>query len=143
MVWVWILVLLVLISWLWALILNTREKKRVTRFSRFISENAEAIMNGSSREFEGDTYRYDTVLVQYQFAVSLISVSMTRGTCLRPKKDKIWLLPSCIFISLFGGWWGLPWGPYHTILSFINNAKAREITVRELINPTTTQDSFS
>ena len=139
MIW-FIIVSLVLISWIGAFILNTRENKRSKRFSQFLAQNAEALMNGSSLEFEGDTYRYDTALVQYQFAVSLISVSMTRGTCLRPKKDKVKMLIFCTFISLFGGWWGIPWGPYYTVVSFINNAKAREVTIRELIGSAMKQE---
>lgn len=128
-----LIILLVLGSWIWALVLNIQESKRLKRFSQFIAENAEAIMNGSSREFEGDVYTRDTKLVQYQFAVSLIAISMSRGTSLRPEKDKTWLLLSCTLISLFGGWWGIPWGPYYTIRSFIENGKAKEITIQQLI----------
>ncbi len=132
MIWA-IIVFLVLASWIGALVLNLKEKKRSDRFNKFLAENAEALMNGSSLEFDGDTYRYDTALVQYQFAVSVISMSMTRGTSLRPKKDKIWLLIICTLISALGGWWGIPWGPYYTVVSFINNAKAKEVTVQQLI----------
>lgn len=128
-----IIVILVLASWLWALILNMREKARSKRFSEFIVENAEALLNGGSREFEGDMYSLSTKLVQYQFAVSLIAISMTRGTSLRHEKDKKWLLLSCTLISVFGGWWGIPWGPYYTIVSFIENGKAKEITVQQLL----------
>ena len=128
-----IIILLVLASWLWALIFHTREKKRLKRFSEFIVENAEALVNGSSCEFEGDMYSLSTKLVQYQFAVSLISLSMTRGTSLHPEKDKKWLLLSCTLISALGGWWGIPWGPYYTILSFIENGKAKEITIQQLL----------
>lgn len=139
MIWFFI-VLLVIASWICAFILNSKEKKRSNRFSKFLAENAEALMNGSSLEFDGDTYRYDTALVQYQFAVSLISVSMTRGTSLRPKKDKVKMLILCTFISLLGGWWGIPWGPYYTIVSFINNGKAKEVTIRDLILSVTKQN---
>lgn len=128
-----IIFILIIGSWIGAFILNSKEKKRSDRFSKFLAENAESLMNGSSLVFEGDTYRYDTALVQYQFAVSLISVSMTRGTSLRPKKDKVKMLLICTFISLFGGWWGIPWGPYYTIVSFINNGKAKEVTIQQLI----------
>ena len=117
----------------WSLYPEHEGKEAFRRFSKFLAKNAEALMNGSSLEFEGDTYRYDTALVQYQFAVSLISVSMTRGTSLRPKKDKVKMLIFCTFISLFGGWWGIPWGPYYTVVSFINNAKAKEVTIQQLI----------
>lgn len=127
------IVCLVLASWLWALIFHTREKNRLKRFSQFIAENAETLLNGGSCEFEGDKYSLSTKLVQYQFAVSLISISMTRGTSLRPEKDKVWLLLSCTIISALGGWWGIPWGPYHTILSFIENGKAKPVTLQELL----------
>lgn len=139
MIW-FIIVSLVLISWIGAFILNTRERKRSDRFSKFLAENAESLMNGSTLKFEGDTYRYDTALVQYQFAVSLISVSMTRGTSLHPAKDKVWLLICCTLISLFGGWWGIPWGPYYTIVSFVKNAKVKEITIQELIRSAMKQE---
>ena len=139
MIWFFV-VSLVLISWIGAFILNMKESKRSDRFSKFLAKNAEALMNGSSLEFEGDTYRYDTALVQYQFAVSLISVSMTRGTSLRPKKDKVKMLIFCTFISLFGGWWGIPWGPYYTVVSFINNAKAKEVTIQQLIDSAMKQE---
>lgn len=132
MIWT-IIILLVLVAWIGAFILNTRENKRSKRFSQFLALNAEALMNGSSLEFEGDTYRLSTTLVQYQFAVSVISMSMTRGTSLRPSKDKAWLLTVCTLISALGGWWGIPWGPYYTVVSFINNAKAKEVTVQQLI----------
>lgn len=128
-----IIVVLVLASWLWALILNMREKARSKRFSEFIVENAETLLNGGSREFEGDMYSLSTKLVQYQFAVSLIAISMTRGTSLHHEKDKKWLLLSCTLISVFGGWWGIPWGPYYTIVSFIENGKTKEITIQQLL----------
>ena len=128
-----LIVLLVLASWLWALIFHTREKKRSERFSGFIAANAQTLMNGGSCEFEGDMYSLSTILVQYQFAVSLISLSMTRGTSLHPVKDKNGLLLSCTLISALGGWWGIPWGPYYTIRSFIENGKAEEVTVHQLL----------
>ncbi len=127
------IVCLVLASWFWALIFYSQESSRLKRFSQFIAENAEDLLNGGSREFEGDMYSLSTKLVQYQFAVSLIAISMTRGTSLRHEKDKKWLLLSCTIISALGGWWGIPWGPYHTILSFIENGKAKEITVQQLL----------
>lgn len=128
-----IIVVLVLASWLWALIFYTRENNRSKRFSQFIAENAETFLNGGSREFEGDMYSLSTKLVQYRFAVSLIAISMTRGTGLHHEKDKKWLLLSCTLISVFGGWWGIPWGPYYTIVSFIENGKAKEITIQQLL----------
>ncbi len=128
-----IIVVLVLASWLWALIFYTRENNRSKRFSQFIAENAETFLNGGSCEFEGDRYSLSTKLVQYRFAVSLIAISMTRGTGLHHEKDKKWLLLSCTLISVFGGWWGIPWGPYYTIVSFIENGKAKEITIQQLL----------
>ena len=132
MIWT-IIVLLVLASWICAFVLNTQEKNRSKRFSQFLAENAQALMDGSSRDFEGYTYKRDTKLIQYQFAVSVISLSMTRGTSFRPSEDKTWLLIACTLISALGGWWGIPWGPYYTVLSFINNGKAKEVTIQQLI----------
>ncbi len=135
-----IIVLLVVASWIGAFVLNLRENDRSKRFRQFLVENAEALMNGSGRDFEGYTYKLDTKLVQYQFAVSVISMSMTRGTSFHPSEKKRGLLIVCTLISAFGGWWGIPWGPYYTVVSFINNAKAQEVTVQQLIPSTQGQD---
>ena len=74
----------------------------------------------SGRSSEGGRY------VQFAYAVSIIILSFQNYS--KPvfiPRGKSTLGPALpyIFVSLFFGWWGFPWGPIFTIKSLITNLK--------------------
>lgn len=128
-----IIIGLIICSWIYAFIYTYLEGNRTKRFFKFLSENANTIMNGGTCEYEGALYTRETTLVRYQFCVSIFVLTLVRATSFRRTENYIAPFISCMIINIFGGWWGIPWGPVRTIECFIKNSKAQEITVYQLI----------
>lgn len=63
-------------------------------------------------------------LVSYQYVISVILVTFRRGSAIHliraGEGSAVQGLPYTI-LSLFLGWWGIPWGPIYTIGAFIKN----------------------
>lgn len=62
--------------------------------------------------------------VVYQYCISIIILTFRRSSdiyFIRSGESR--LTPGLIYslISLFLGWWGIPWGPIYTIGAFITN----------------------
>ena len=62
--------------------------------------------------------------VEYSYAVSIIVMTFKRPSDIyfvRPDENPVTKGLIYSLISLVVGWWGIPWGPVHTIGSFITN----------------------
>lgn len=61
-------------------------------------------------------------------------MTFMRGTSFYRGEDR-WMLAVITLITLFGGWWGIPWGPVRTIQAFVENAKnmSEPITMRNIL----------
>lgn len=127
---------LILAAWIYGFILEQLEKKHMERFKEFLILNGDRILNGESCEFEGKMYSLTTEIVRYQWCISVLVLTMTRGTSFRRRDDKIMLIETTL-ITLFGGWWGIPWGPVRSIQCFIENGKAltQTMTLATLLSP--------
>lgn len=128
-----IIIGLIICSWVYAFIYNYLEENRNKRFFKFLTENADSLMNGGTCEYEGELFTRETKLVRYQFCVSVIVLTLVRATGFHRTEDNNAAFISCMIINILGGWWGIPWGPIRTIQCFIENSKAQEITVGQLI----------
>ena len=62
--------------------------------------------------------------VIYQYAISILILSFKRSSPImfvRPGESALAKgIPYCL-ISLFAGWWGIPWGPIWTIMTLVTN----------------------
>ena len=75
--------------------------------------------------------------VVFNYAISIIAVSYKNAS-------KVYYIPSYksaitdgwryLLISLFLGWWGIPWGPIYTIHSIINSFKGIDVTAEVMAN---------
>ena len=126
-------------SWLLALVFRIMENRRSKRFIDFLNANLDTLRAGYSAEFEGQVYSGDSELVQYRWCVSVLVLTLTRSTCLRLRADASHAALLAVVITLFGGWWGIPWGPIHSVESLVKNAGNHTITLREFINQATAQ----
>ena len=62
--------------------------------------------------------------VEYNYAVSIIVMTFKRSSDIYfVRSDENAVANGLIYslISFLVGWWGIPWGPVHTIRSFITN----------------------
>jgi len=62
--------------------------------------------------------------VVYQYCLSIIFMTFMRSSniyFIRAGESAVGKGLGFSFISLLLGWWGIPWGPIHTIGSFITN----------------------
>ncbi|MDE6592627.1 MAG: hypothetical protein K2K57_06145 [Oscillospiraceae bacterium] len=129
-----LLIVLVIAAWITTLVFYVIWARQDKEFANFLSFNADRLRSGETCEFNGSFYNLNTRLVRYTYCCSILVMTYTRSSALRPVEnsgnDKI----ICILLTLFGGWWGIPWGPIHSIKAFIDNASPKEITISEILN---------
>lgn len=80
---------------------------------------------------DGKTYaELDAELAQggrfifYQYAISLLIITFRRSSniiYIPPGHNAVVKGLPYVFISLFLGWWGIPWGPIYTVGSIFSN----------------------
>lgn len=125
---------LILAAYIGALIMALTVKKLDDDLEAFLNENADRLFNGEACEFNGTVYTRETRLVRYRYCVSVGIMTFTRSTCLALADSICATSVIAFLISLFGGWWGLPWGPIRTISSFIENARQEDaVSIAELL----------
>ncbi len=129
--------MLILIAWIFSFVYEQIEKKRMDRFIQFCNENGQRLLNGEGCEFEGKIYYSHTRLIRYQWCISIIIITLTRGSSFHAEEDKAAPLILSNLITLFGGWWGIPWGPIRSVQCFIENFKAEKdaVTVEAFLQP--------
>ena len=62
--------------------------------------------------------------VIYEYCISLLIITFKRSSdiyFIRMGESRIGKGLGFSLISLFLGWWGIPWGPIYTITSFVTN----------------------
>lgn len=71
-------------------------------------------------------------MVMYQWCLSMVVLTFKRPSeiyFLRPGENAVARGLHCSFVTLFLGWWGIPWGPVYTLQSFwVNMTGGRDIT---------------
>ena len=120
---------LVIISWILFPIMQIVCKKQNDDFLNFLNNNREEIMNGGNCEFMGFTYTKETRVVRFTCCISVVILTLCRSSAIVPSDRSGATQLLCILMTLFGGWWGIPWGPIRTVQTFSQIAKATEITL--------------
>lgn len=126
----------ILASWIGAFVFRTIWKKQDKDFEIFLNSNCDRLLSGESCEFKGNSYTMNTSLVRYTFCSSIIVMTFTRSSALLPAHGSSREQALCILLSVFGGWWGFPWGPIHTVKALVNCASPEIVTVGELFRRT-------
>lgn len=123
---------LVIISWILFPIMQILWKKQNNDFLNFLNNNREEIMNGGSCEFKGFTYTKDTRVIHYYCCISVIIVTLCRSSAIVPTDRSGATRLLCVFMTLLGGWWGIPWGPIRTVQTIYDTARATEISLYDV-----------
>lgn len=74
--------------------------------------------------------------VFYQYCISILVLTFKRPSSiyfLRAGESRVAKGLPFSLISLFLGWWGIPWGPIYTIGSFITNFKRGKDVTQEVL----------
>lgn len=80
--------------------------------------------------------------VIYHYCISLLIITLRRSSnvyFLRGGEGGISKGLPFTLVSLLFGWWGFPWGPIHTIGSFITNFRGGKDVTREIVSSITKQ----
>ncbi|EYF08838.1 Hypothetical protein CAP_2699 [Chondromyces apiculatus DSM 436] len=99
-----------LFGWAW------NERRQARRLARWLVAHEDEIRRVEAT-WAGQRLTRATTLVQYEVLVSLILVEISFITAPRP--DRRPLLPTATTLLL--GWWGIPWGPFHTVRALRTN----------------------
>jgi hypothetical protein len=78
--------------------------------------------------------------VIFPYCVSLLIVTLRRSSdiyFIKFKQRTINKSIGYIAISLFFGWWGIPWGPVYTIISLVDNLRGGKDVTKEVIQAVT------
>ncbi len=88
-----------------------------------------------------DTLQYEVNkggrFIYYAFTISLIIVTFKRTSgvyLLRAGENAITKGLPYSFLSLFFGWWGIPWGPKHTLASIRTNLQGGKNVTEEVMS---------
>lgn len=75
--------------------------------------------------------------VLYEYCISILIMTFKRGSSvyyIREGESRVSHGLKYSAISLFVGWWGIPWGPIYTIGSFITNFRGGKDVTQEVLN---------
>lgn len=81
-------------------------------------------LEGLSVEKLEEELRKGGEFVVFEYCISIILMTFKRTSdvyFIKNGESAFWRSFPYILISLFFGWWGIPWGPIYTISSIYNN----------------------
>jgi hypothetical protein len=81
--------------------------------------------------------------VIYTYTISILVLTFKRPSSIyfvKAHESRVLKGLPFTLISLFLGWWGIPWGPIYTIGSFIQNFGGGKDLTNELLNAFTQPD---
>ena len=81
--------------------------------------------------------------VIYQYVISFLVMTFRRASDIYyiPAGESAWKQGmACNFVSLFLGWWGLPWGLIYTPVAIFNNLSGGKNVTTEVMNHLTAGD---
>ena len=115
---------------------SKKDRKEPDAFLVELQENKERILNGGWR-YKDFVLKPDTVLTQYMFTLSLITVSFKVPSRYYIVGQENTAFVNLIYTSLtfLTGWWGIPMGPIFTVQSLYTNLKGgKRIAVSSILN---------
>lgn len=94
-------------------------------------------IEGISEEEMDELLKKGAKFVVFEYVISVIFLTMTRTSdvyFIRP--GEIGGLKGVLFtlISLILGWWGLPWGPIHTIRTVFRNLDGGKDVTQKILD---------
>lgn len=94
-------------------------------------------IEGISEEEMNQLLQNGAKFVIFEYTISIIFMTFTRSSdvyFIRP--GEIGGLKGIVFtlISLIFGWWGLPWGPIHTIRTVFRNLDGGKDVTEKILN---------
>lgn len=97
-----------------------------------VHQNAQDLIEAASNDFY---IQEDSELVQYEVCLSLGVLTFRRQTAYYIKDYHFTPLLNLMFtaFTFVFGWWGLPWGPVHTIGTIKHNLFARSKSLQTVI----------
>ena len=102
-------------------------------------------VNGLTDQQVADEVRNGAKFVFYTYTVSIIVMTFKRPTDIyfvRADENRVAKGLGWTFLTLFLGWWGIPWGPIYTIGTLYRNlAGGRDVTEEVLTSILENRDS--
>jgi hypothetical protein len=100
-----------------------QQRQRLQAFQRWIGENTSDIERGRAR-WNGQVVTSYTEVRQFTFCVSFVFMTVRVSSCPLFAHENVGSLRLVygLLTTLFG-WWGLPWGPIHSVSALVNNAR--------------------
>ncbi|MFD2247509.1 hypothetical protein [Pontibacter ruber] len=93
-------------------------------------------LEGLTTEEINEELQNGAKFVVFQYCISIVIMTFKRGTdvyFIRSGESALKYSLPFTFLTLFLGWWGIPWGPIYTIGSFITNfSGGKDITAEVL-----------
>jgi hypothetical protein len=120
----------------WYLGKSREDRKEPDAFLVQLLANRESIVTGGWKYKDKLVIEPETVLTQYIFTFSLITLSFKMPSRFYIAGQENTGLVNFVYTSLnlLLGWWGIPWGPIYTIQSLVNNLKGgNQITVESVL----------
>jgi len=74
--------------------------------------------------------------VLYQYCISVVVMTFKRGTdvyFIKSDENAVTKGLGWTFLTLFLGWWGIPWGPIYTVGSLITNFDGGKDVTSEIL----------
>ena len=113
-----------------------REEGKSNEFISWITYNRDKIIR------EGAVYQdilidEHTQITQFQICLSFLIFTTKVPTrfYIKDHDNTIFVSLFCTFLSLIGGWWGLPWGPIYTVqVVFKNITGGKKRTIANFFN---------
>ncbi|MBQ5331596.1 MAG: hypothetical protein J6F31_10180 [Oscillospiraceae bacterium] len=126
-----LLIAVAVTAWIVFFVIKGSEKKD-RMFLEAVFSNSENLKSGGSFEYKGRSYSLGTELKRYRMCISYIVMTEVRGTDLVHEDDFGKMSVMTVLVTLFGGWWGFPWGPIRTIETLAKH-EGETMTVGQLL----------
>ena len=94
-------------------------------------------IQGLSEQQIDDELHQGSKFVIYQYCVSILILTFRRSSnihFIRASENAVCKGLPYSLISLFLGWWGIPWGPIYTLESFFRNFMGGKDVTQEMID---------
>ncbi len=111
-----IIIILVLVSWVMFVIINMSEKNRNKEFGEFLITYADNLCNGETVFFNGEEINKYTELTRYYYCGSFLAITLKRATSfyVTGSSQATFCKFAYTTVTFFAGWWGIPWGIVYT-----------------------------
>ena len=119
------------------------QKSQVSSFLIWLMDNKEGLKNDKTKTLMWNNVpvKYDSYVTQYQICTSFLFVTFKEptGYILDRSSNKFYVNFIATTVTVFMGWWGIPWGPIYTIQTIFRNLgggvkKSIEELITELEN---------